>query len=260
MNPLAPTLNLFRVSIAVFGLASVGCSISEAATSLIRFEFDTNGANIDEPGVGWDGTEPGGSTLALTPNVSLSQNLRSLGSFTDHPGGDAFHVDNWHSQSRAVAITNGDMVSFSIQADAGFFLNLGDGDGQFQTLLHTHAQLNDVNEIFDRVALFINGVDLGDQTYVHLAPPSNIPPLPQTLTWAIGTNLSLQGLTSANVQLYFYDSTGGSLEPGDNQRGPGWHAADGAFMQLNGNVVPEPSGAVLGLVGLSLGFLRRRRP
>ena len=80
---------------------------------------------------------------------------------------------------------------------------------------------------------------------------------PSAPFWKIGTNGALYNLTSAAFKLSF---TGGVDAP-NNNTGPEWSKADGAFVSFTGSVtpLPEPSQGVLALVGLGLAVLRRRR-
>lgn len=240
-------------------LASV--SQGNAATTLIKFGFNAAGGgdNISET-TGWDGTgvAAGGS---LDTNVSLTSGLIVAGGYLGGNGSDVFHVDAWHSSDLAAAVTAGKNVSFTIAPQAGYQFQLGDGTGVLTTQLHSHAQTGDVTDVFDRVSLYIGGVFAGTQNYIHNDPAA---PAVQLLTFNIGANPLLNGLTSAtNVAFYFWDSTGGTYEPGlgDDQHGVQWDNADGAFIQFNGTVeiVPEPSRALLGFLALAFAFFRRRR-
>ncbi|MEI7928142.1 MAG: PEP-CTERM sorting domain-containing protein [Verrucomicrobiales bacterium] len=105
-------------------------------------------------------------------------------------------------------------------------------------------------DMFSTVTLTINGITIGSQAYTPNGGP-------QPLFWKIGTNAALYYLTSAAFKLSF---TGGVDAP-NNNTGPEWSKADGAFVSFTGSVtpVPEPSQGVLALVGLGLAVLRRRR-
>lgn len=238
------------------------------AATIIRFGFDAPGGgnNISES-TGWDGT-----TLAaggnIDSNVVLTTALHITGNFVAGNDTDAFHVDNWHSTDLANQVSQDNSVSFTIAPQNGYTMNLGDGTSVFSTHLHDHAQSGDPWQMFDRVSLYIAGNYVGDTTYVH--GPGTSDASPQTLSWNIAANPALTSLSGATtVSLYFWDSTAsgatpGSFEPGtgDNAHGPQWSLSEGAFIQLNGIMVPpvpEPSRALLGFLGLGLAFLRRRR-
>jgi len=234
-------------------------SLSSAKAGLIvRFGFDAPGnssTNINEV-TGWDGTTlaAGGS---LNTNVTLSQSMQIAGTFTAGNIADTFHVDNWHSgaNDRNSQITANNSVSFTLAANVGYQLDLGTGTGSFSTRLHDHYTGGNGNKMFDRVALLINGVDIGDQTYTPLSTP-------QTLTWGLGTNALLNGLSSAQAKLFFWDSSNGGNDPlGDPNHGPQWEASEAAYIELNGDITPVPEPATIafgfGLLGFSL--MRRRR-
>jgi hypothetical protein len=240
---------------------SVAMSLSSqaAVTVLVKFGFNNTGGgdNINEA-TGWDGTTvaAGGS---LDANVSLVSSLQIAGGYVAGGGTDVFHVDYWHSSDLATAVSLGKNVNFTIAPQAGYMLDLE--GGSLITRLHSHAQGGDPTKVFDRVSLYIGNTQVGTQNYLHSDPAE---PVVQDLVWNIGTGLGLNGLTgSQNVKFYFWDSTGGTYEPGvnDHQHGPQWDNVDGAYIQLNGSTspVPEPTRAILGLCGLAVCFLRRRR-
>jgi hypothetical protein len=242
-------------------------SLSSAKAGLItQFGFNAagNGNNINEA-TGWDGTTAGAGG-SLDANLTLSQTLRVGGSLVAGSGEDVFHVDNWHSAAsdRANQITLGNSVRFTVAANAGYEINLGTGVGSFSTRMHDHFTGSNGNLMFDRVALFINGVDLGDQTYTRTTYGPEVPSVAQTLTWSFGANPLLNGLSSAQAQLYFWASDGAAANPaGDDAHGPEWAAGDSANMILNGSVdliaVPEPATFAVGAGLFLVGALRRRR-
>jgi hypothetical protein len=218
---------------------------------ITQFGF-TSAGNIDEA-AGWNGTT-GAAGGSINANVSLTELLNINGTFQPGGSGNRFHVDNWHStiNDRATQISLDNSVSFTVSANAGYALNLA--GGTFSTVLHDHFSAGNPTQMFDRVALFINGVDLGDQNYTKNSTAQN-------LSWSI-SNLALNSLTSAQAKLYFWDSGNGANDPvGDNLHGPEWNLNDSANIILSGDVVPVPEPATVGigvaLIGLSL--IRRRR-
>ncbi len=221
---------------------------------ITQFGFNAGG-NIDEVG-GWNGTT-GAAGGSINANVSLTELLNINGSFQPGSSGNRFHVDNWHStlNDRATQISLDNSVSFTVSANAGYQMNLS--GGTFSTLLHDHFSAGNPTKMFDRVALFINGVDLGDQFYTTNSTAQN-------LSWNI-SDLTLNGLSSAQAKLFFWDSTNGANNPvADNDHGPEWNLNDSANIILSGDVVPVPEPATVGvgvaLFGLSLARRRRWKP
>ena len=249
--------------IGSFSLAAL-LSISSAHAGIIQFGFDAPGSgnNIDET-AGWNGTSAGAGG-SLDSNLTLTQALQIGGLLTAGNKTDIFHVDNWHSTAsdRANQISNDNSVGFTIAANTGYEIDLGTGGGSFSTLLHDHFSGSNGNLLFDRVALFINGVDLGDQIYTRTTYGPTVPSVPQTLTWNFGMNSLLNDLSSAQVKMYFWASDGAAADPiGDNAHGPEWNLAHNASIILNGDVtpIPEPATAAFGLGVMGFALLRRRR-
>lgn len=236
MKPFSRSLRLPTRVLAAGVLLTL--AVTAQAATLMNMTFDNGGANIDEAG-GWDGTVATGGSLATGLIVTAAMKIN--GDFQTQNGGDIFHVDNWHTTNSAST-----RVGLSLGTDPGYFLNLGDGTGVFSTRLHQHP--GNGTDIFNSVELRINGVSVSSQSYTPAGGA-------QTLVWNLGSNPSLNGLTSATFDLYFT----GTVNPVQNTHGPEWSLGDGAFVSLVGNVVPEPSRALLAIAGLSFAAIRRRR-
>jgi hypothetical protein len=232
----APPMQTIARSLFTAGILLVS-SAANAAT-LLNMTFN-NGLNDISETAGWDGTTaPGGS---LVTGLNVSSGMRIYGDFQGKNDKDIFHVDGWQTTNSPTT-----RVGLSVSTVLGYTLNLGDGLGQFETRLHQHPPGD--TDMFNSVELRINGISVASQSYT----PGGAA---QTLTWNIGSNSLLNGLTAATFDLYF----SGTNNTAQNNHGPEWSLADGAFLKLTGTIVPEPSRALLLLGGLVFAGARRRR-
>jgi hypothetical protein len=228
-------------------LAVFGVSLSSApAAMLMTMGFNNSGADINENDLvtpGWNGTTTarGGS---LATGLAVTTGMQIFGDFTAQNQPDSFHVDGWRTTNSSAT-----GVGMTIGALSGYMFSLGGGTETFSTRLHQHPTGSpSSSDMFNSVTLLINGISIGSQSYTPAGGA-------QTLTWNIGTNASLDNLTSATFDLKFT----GTNDPGNNNHGPEWALNDSAFVSLTGSVIPEPSQAVLACLGVGLVLIRRRR-
>ncbi len=231
--------------LTVFGAGA----LSADAAILMSMGFNNVGADINEAATaGWNGTTTGAGG-SLDSHLSVTTGLKIYGDFQAPTGNkpDAFQVDNWHTNNAA-----GTMVAFSVAAQSSYAFSLGDGSGQFSTLIHQQPSQPGDTDMFNSVTLYINNgitdILIGSQSYTPAGPA-------QTLTWNIGTDSSLDYLTAATFKLVFTGVTDAS----NNKHGPEWNLNDGAFINFSGTVVPEPSHLLLTVLGLGFTLARRRR-
>lgn len=233
----------FRLAKTLLTIITVGMvHSSSTAATLVMMTFDNSNSDIEEDSLfGWNGTTALGGSLAT--GLTVSSGMKIYGSFVAHTKQDAFVAHNW-----SITNTSDTRVGMTISALSGNTFSLGGGSEIFATRLHHTPEPQD--DAFTSVFLFINGTEIGSQSYIY-------PSTAQTLTWNIGNIPSLNNLTEAIIDLKFSSLTG----PGGPNHGPQWELSDGAFVSLTGtvNAIPEPSQAILACLGMGLALIRRRR-